>query len=362
MHTNSDQVQLQAEVARQMAMFDDPVTEEPGGFLPPDGPYMELFEFGELERKNKEIELRKTNTEMSEELVKLGQHMQESGPYRRLAMPDPFALEQLEWAFPNFGEVFEYINTMSRLAELNDCINSRVPDFQPMLLVGPPGTGKSYVAGQIANALRTECHTLQMNTAQSNSALSGSSSFWSNHQPGLVFRSLFYGQFGNPLLVLEELDKTGTGQEYNPGASLYQLLEKETAREFSDLCYEWFAIDASRVTYVCTANDLDTIPAPLQTRLKIFQIDAPVDEQSARIISNIFADLLRKQSSQLAGMDLDDRVIEMLIGQSPRIVRNTLLEGIGRSVCKGKLDQLAPDCIRLPGTHQPGKRRIGFTF
>ena len=107
-------------------------------------------------------------------------------------------------------------------------------------------------------------------------------------EPGLLFELLAYQPKANPVVVLDELDKTEQVRQYDPLAALYTLLERRSARSFTDLSIRDFAIDASHINWIATANSVDGIPSPLLSRLTVLHVHAPTPDQVARIAQNIY--------------------------------------------------------------------------
>ena len=95
---------------------------------------------------------------------------------------------------------------------------------------------------------------LSMSSLTAGWVLSGASSQWKGARPGKVFETLVDGQYANPVMVVDEIDKAGGEHAYDPLGALYSLLEHDTAGRFTDEFAE-VAIDASQVIWVATAND-----------------------------------------------------------------------------------------------------------
>jgi ATP-dependent Lon protease len=131
-----------------------------------------------------------------------------------------------------------------------------------------------------------------MENAQTGAALSGSAQYWSNSRTGQVFNALIDHEFANPVFLVDELDKARGHQGYDPLAPLYQFLERHQASVFHDESIPELAIDASHIIWLMTANDLSQVPAPILSRLKVFDILAPDGFQSGRIVQRIFAETI----------------------------------------------------------------------
>lgn len=282
----------------------------------------------------------------------------EVGEYRRsttIGTDWKASLSSLEVKFPLFGDVIDYLRGTFAVAQLGD----RTPILQPMLFAGNPGVGKSYFAAAVAKILNTPANTFQMNTMQTSATLGGAASYWSNAAPGLLFKTFVFGGEANPLFVLEEIDKIAQNLPYDPMASLYQIFEPGTATSFRDQCFEWLPIDVSRATIICTANSTESIPGAILSRLKIFQIDCPTQEQTEVMITHIFDELRLSLPAPIRGIELHGDVAALLNTQPPRVVRNVLKEAVGRAVLRGSYEVIECVDVVFPSTTGP-KSRIGF--
>ena len=165
----------------------------------------------------------------------------------------PSALPEMERLFeelPNFTAVLEDVRKHLAL-----CIDSEDSvELPPMLLLGEPGIGKTHFARRIAELLGTGFGFVPMSSLTAGWVLSGASSQWKNAKPGKVFDTFLNGDYANPVIVVDELDKTSADGQYDPLGALYELLEIETASRFVDEFVE-LPIDASGAVWLATAND-----------------------------------------------------------------------------------------------------------
>src|SRR5918996_4958562 len=201
----------------------------------------------------------------------------------------PSALPEMDGLFdelPNFTEVLEDIRKHLAL-----CIDSDDPvELPPMLLLGEPGIGKTHFARKLAQLLGTGFGFVPMSSLTAGWVLSGASSQWKNAKPGKVFDTFLNGDYANPVIVVDELDKASGDGQYDPLGALYELLEVKTATRFVDEFAE-LPIDASGAVWLATANDASRIPEPLLDRLNVYEIDPPDEAGSLRIAATIYQEI-----------------------------------------------------------------------
>ncbi|HEV8108116.1 MAG TPA: AAA family ATPase, partial [Burkholderiales bacterium] len=198
----------------------------------------------------------------------------------------PSALPEMDALFdelPNFTEVLEDIRRHLALCiDSNDCV-----EVPPMLLLGAPGIGKTHFARKLSQLLGTGFGFVPMSSLTAGWVLSGASSQWKNAKPGKVFDTFLNGEYANPVIVVDEIDKASSDGQYDPLGALYELLEVETSTRFVDEFVE-LPIDASGAVWLATANDPSRIPEPLVNRLTVYEIEAPDEAGSLRIARTIY--------------------------------------------------------------------------
>ena len=187
----------------------------------------------------------------NEALAALYEKMRLRGGGRFLVRPSGAdTLDGLYDTCPNFVAVIDELRKYVALA----VAGNEPMSFTPILLLGEPGVGKTHFAKELARALGTGHEFISMSSLTAGWILSGASSQWNNAKPGKVAHTLVHGEFANPIVVLDEVDKAGGDSRYDPMGALYGLLEKETARHFKDEFVE-IDMDASHILWVSTAND-----------------------------------------------------------------------------------------------------------
>jgi ATP-dependent Lon protease len=228
--------------------------------------------------------------------------------------------------------------------------------FTPILLLGEPGIGKTYFAKCLAQALATGYEFVSMNSLTAGWILSGSSSQWNHAKPGKVAQALVGGDYANPLIVLDEVDKAGGDARYDPMGALYGLLEKDTARRFKDEFVD-VDIDASHILWLSTANDARAMPEPILNRMNVFTVPRPDLDEAFGIACTLYREIVAEHHWGFPP-EPPAEVIERLAALPPRDMRKLLLAAFGNAKLDRR-DVLLPrdlDCARSGR----GKPKMGF--
>lgn len=308
-----------------------------------------VFRVGEVEKR-----LGKLPPKEHESLRSTYERMLEKGPERFQVKPSGLpAMEHLYDELPNFTEVLDDLKRQLAL-----CQDSRdALEITPMLLLGPPGIGKTHFAREVSKLLGTGLGFISMSSLTAGWVLSGASSQWKGARPGKVFETLVDGQYANPVMVVDEIDKARGEHAYDPLGALYSLLEHDTAGAFTDEFAE-VAIDASQVIWVATANDERAIPEPILNRMNVFEVRMP-DRDAARAIALRLYRGLRAEHDWGRRFDDEpaDAVLDRMAAMAPREMRRAWMTAFGNARLD---DRSAIELGDLPGAG-PKRQPIGFT-
>lgn len=283
--------------------------------------------------------------------------------HRRLvSAPAPSVLDVMK-RFPNFSRLTEFLRGQVGLARLHGGGLA----WPPVLMVGPPGVGKTEFSHALADALGLgDDHELApMSSVSAGFILSGLSPMWQSARPGRVAARLTEGDVINPLIVLDEIEKAGQGDPRYGGAlaPLYSLLEPGTAKAFQDEFYEGVRIDASRVLWLATANNLDTIPDPILSRFVVFKVDALDVEQTRSVAASMYAGMMEEPIGNHFEPELRPDLLDALQVMTPRELRLSLTRALGRAALRphsgGGLRRIAVEDLAMD---EPANSTRGIGF
>jgi ATP-dependent Lon protease len=210
---------------------------------------------------------------------------------------------------------------------------------------GPPGVGKTSLGKSIARALDREFERFSLGGIRDEAEIRGHRRTYIGALPGRILRAMKKAGKGNPVIMLDEIDKVGADYRGDPTSALLEVLDPEQNDTFSDNYLE-LEYDLSKVLFIATANSLDTIPAPLRDRMEIIPISGYTQEEKTQIAKNY---LLPKQISENGlkknQLTVDDTGLAKIIEEYTREsgVRN--LDREIASVCRGIAAKVALDEI-----------------
>ena len=231
-------------------------------------------------------------------------------------------------AHPNFKQVNDRILAVLSIQQKRQ----RPIRLSNMLLHGVAGVGKTRYINRLAEALGLDTLTLSLAGFSDTIGLNGNSRGWANASPGKIARFIANAKHANPIILLDEIDKTGGANHAMVADILLGMLEPEQSRMFQD-AYVDVHIDLSKVNFIATANEPERITSPLRSRFIEHEIQL-VEEGGLNVVtSQVIEDICEED-----GFEVDEVVSaiafdpQAMMGLSVREMRERLKTSIYQSL------------------------------
>ncbi len=242
-------------------------------------------------------------------------------------------------------------------------LNVDNPNAPILCLVGPPGVGKTSIAKSVARALGREYVRMSLGGISDEAEIRGHRRTYLGAMPGRIITAIKQAGASNPLMLLDEIDKMGRDYKGDPSAAFLEVLDGEQNVNFRDNYIE-MPYDLSRCLFICTANSLDTIPAPLRDRLEIVELSSYTPEEKYHIAADYLVPKQLKENglekSQLKiRKDAIDDIIDCYTREAGVRTLERLIGTICRKAVKMQLENDAPVVVNRKNlTEFLGKKKF----
>ena len=246
-----------------------------------------------------------------------------------------------------------------------------------LCLVGPPGVGKTSLAGSVAKALGRKFVRASLGGVRDEAEIRGHRRTYVGAMPGRILEALKKAGTRNPVFLLDEVDKMGADYKGDPTSALLEVLDPAQNNTFSDHYIE-LPFNLSDVLWIVTANDIGSIPRPLLDRMEVINLSSYTEQEKLEIAKQYLLPRQRTRNG-LSGKEIKlgagvlqrmineytresgVRELERVIGHLCRKVARKIVEGETESVyvtTKNLVDILGK--VKYPHTKAKRKPEVGL--
>ncbi|MEI7881339.1 MAG: endopeptidase La [bacterium] len=211
--------------------------------------------------------------------------------------------------------------------------------------VGPPGVGKTSIGQSIARSIGRQFYRFSVGGMRDEAEIKGHRRTYIGAMPGKFLQAIKVCKTQNPVIMLDEVDKIGASYHGDPASALLEVLDPEQNKDFLDH-YLDVRFDLSNVLFICTANQLDTIPAPLLDRMEVIKLAGYILEEKIQIARKfLIPKQLKAHGLQAKQLVINDAALKEIIDGYAREPGVRGLENHIKKLCRKAAKQIVEKTV-----------------